>query len=77
MDPNLEQSASIIVKARDQLERALAELDAFWAARTGGVDAAASATHLRGAVTALDDLIGAVTREDVLDRVFAAFCVGK
>ena len=69
----------VVTRARHRaaLERALAELDAFWAARTGGVDAAASATHLRGAVTALDDLIGAVTREDVLDRVFAAFCVGK
>jgi tRNA modification GTPase len=69
----------VVTRARHRaaLERALAELDAFWAARTGGVDAAASATHLRGAVTALDDLIGAVTPEDVLDRVFAAFCVGK
>ena len=69
----------VVTRARHRaaLERALAELDAFWAARTGGVDAAASATHLRGAVTALDDLIGAVTPEDVLDRVFAEFCVGK
>ena len=69
----------VVTRARHRaaLERALAELDAFWAARTGGVDAAASATYLRGAVTALDDLIGAVTPEDVLDRVFAAFCVGK
>jgi len=33
--------------------------------------------HLRAAVLALDELIGAVTPEDVLDRVFAAFCVGK
>jgi len=26
---------------------------------------------------ALDDLIGVVTPDDVLDRVFASFCVGK
>jgi tRNA U34 5-carboxymethylaminomethyl modifying GTPase MnmE/TrmE len=32
---------------------------------------------LRSAVGALDDLIGVVTPEDVLDRVFASFCVGK
>lgn len=62
---------------RNALERAVHELDAFWSARTGGVDAAATATHLRAAVLALDDLIGVVTPEDVLDRVFAAFCVGK
>ncbi|MFN2572508.1 MAG: tRNA uridine-5-carboxymethylaminomethyl(34) synthesis GTPase MnmE [Gemmatimonadales bacterium] len=69
----------IVTRARHRaaLERALAELDQFWAARQARVDAAATATHLRATVTALDDLIGAVTPEDVLDRVFAAFCVGK
>jgi len=69
----------VVTRARHRaaLERALAELDAFDAARGRGVDAAATATHLRAAVTALDDLIGAVTPDDVLDRVFATFCVGK
>jgi tRNA modification GTPase len=69
----------VVTRARHRtaLERALAELEGFWSARTAGVDAAATATHLRAAVLALDDLIGAVTPEDVLDRVFAAFCVGK
>jgi len=62
---------------RDALERALAELDEFAAARAAGVEAAAAATHLRSAVLALDDLIGVVTPDDVLDRVFASFCVGK
>ncbi len=62
---------------RDALERALAEVDAFQAARVSGVDVAAAATHLRAAVGALDDLIGVVTPDDVLDRVFASFCVGK
>ena len=69
----------VVTRARHRtaLERALAELDAFWSARMAGVDAAATATHLRAAVLALDELIGAVTPDDVLDRVFAAFCVGK
>jgi len=69
----------VVTRARHRaaLERALAELDGFWAAREAGVDAAAAATHLRAAVAALDDLIGVVTPDDVLDRVFAAFCVGK
>jgi tRNA modification GTPase len=69
----------VVTRARHRaaLERAGAELDAFWAAREGGVDAAAAATHLRAAVTALDDLIGVVTPDDVLDRVFGTFCVGK
>jgi tRNA modification GTPase len=59
------------------LERALQELELFRAARERDVDAAATATHLRAAAGALDDLIGVVTPEDVLDRVFASFCVGK
>jgi tRNA modification GTPase len=69
----------VVTRARHRgaLERALAEVEAFHFARGSGVDAAAAATHLRAAVGALDDLIGVVTPDDVLDRVFASFCVGK
>jgi tRNA modification GTPase len=69
----------VVTRARHRtaLERALAEVEAFHAARAQDVDAAATATHLRAAVGALDDLIGVVTPDDVLDRVFASFCVGK
>jgi len=69
----------VVTRARHRaaLERAVAELDEFAAARAAGVEAAAAATHLRAAVLALDDLIGVVTPDDVLDRVFASFCVGK
>ncbi len=62
---------------RVALAEALRELDGFQAARHSGVDAAAAATHLVAAVGALDDLIGVVTPDDVLDRVFGSFCVGK
>ena len=69
----------VVTRARHRvaLERALAEIEAFWSARGEGLDAAAAATHLRASVGALDDLIGVVTPDDVLDRVFASFCVGK
>lgn len=36
-----------------------------------------AAVHLRTAVTQLEEMIGAVSVEDVLDRVFSSFCVGK
>lgn len=62
---------------REALERALGEVDAFRAARADGVELVAAATHLGAAVGALDALIGVVTPDDVLDRVFASFCVGK
>jgi tRNA modification GTPase len=43
----------------------------------GSGDAVLVAHHVREATTALDELVGAVDVEDVLDRVFANFCVGK
>jgi len=69
----------IVTRARHRaaLAEALRELEEFQAARARGVDAAATATHLVAAVGALDDLIGVVTPDDVLDRVFGSFCVGK
>jgi len=42
-----------------------------------GGDAVLAAHHVQEAVRALDSLIGLVDVEEVLDRVFAAFCVGK
>lgn len=42
-----------------------------------GVPAIVAAVHVRAAVGALDELIGAVSLDDVLDRLFAEFCVGK
>jgi tRNA modification GTPase len=64
-------------RQRLALEEARGEIDAFRKARMAGLDGVVAATHLRSAVTALDDVIGLVSTEDVLDRVFATFCVGK
>jgi tRNA U34 5-carboxymethylaminomethyl modifying GTPase MnmE/TrmE len=33
--------------------------------------------HVRSAIGALDELIGAIDSDDILGRVFATFCVGK
>jgi tRNA modification GTPase len=62
---------------RAALEVALRETEAFHHARASGVEAAVAAVHLQSAVRALEDIIGVVTTEDVLERVFASFCVGK
>src|SRR4029078_3926107 len=43
----------------------------------GELPAPVAAVHLRAATVALESLIGAVSTEDVLDRVFSSFCVGK
>jgi tRNA modification GTPase len=63
---------------RYAVARALEEVRAFrdrWSNRE--LPAPVAAVHLREAVTTLEDLIGAVDVEDVLDEVFRRFCVGK
>ncbi|MBI4419859.1 MAG: tRNA uridine-5-carboxymethylaminomethyl(34) synthesis GTPase MnmE, partial [Gemmatimonadetes bacterium] len=69
----------VVTRARHRaaLEKALAEVRGFAGARDRGIEGAVAATHLRAAVTALEGIIGVVTTDDVLDRVFATFCVGK
>lgn len=70
----------LVTRARHEaaLRRATDELCAFREAWSEGqLPAPVAATHLRAAVTALESLIGAVDVDDVLDRVFRTFCVGK
>ena len=62
---------------RRSLQQAQDEICSFGDARNAGLDGVVAATHLRAAVTALDDVIGVVTTDDVLDRVFGTFCIGK
>jgi tRNA modification GTPase len=60
------------------VELAVRELTAFqeqW--ESGSLPAPIAAVHIRAAIGALDELIGAVDAEDVLGRVFATFCIGK
>lgn len=60
------------------IRQARGEVAAFAEAwKQGSLPAPVAAVHLRSAVTALESLIGAVSTEDVLDRVFSSFCVGK
>jgi tRNA modification GTPase len=42
-----------------------------------GGDAVLAAHHVRDATSALEELLGVVDIEEVLDRVFGSFCVGK
>jgi tRNA modification GTPase len=57
---------------------ALGEIRAFRQAwQEGSVPAPVAAVHLRSAATALEDLIGGVDVDQILDEVFRRFCVGK
>jgi tRNA modification GTPase len=60
------------------ITQARSEIEAFAKAwREEELPAPVAAVHLRSATVALESLIGAVSTEDVLDRVFSSFCVGK
>jgi tRNA modification GTPase len=62
---------------RMALNAAGVELDAAQPFLGRDGDATLASHHVRRAILALDELIGVVDIEEVLDRVFAGFCVGK
>jgi tRNA modification GTPase len=59
----------------DALERARAELAAARAFLTDALEIAAE--HLRSAQTALSELTGELSSDDLLGEIFATFCIGK
>ncbi|HEX2091391.1 MAG TPA: hypothetical protein VHG28_03275, partial [Longimicrobiaceae bacterium] len=59
------------------LRRAREEVARFLDAWEEGIPAEFAATHLQAAAGALEELLGTIGTEDVLDRVFSQFCVGK
>jgi tRNA modification GTPase len=65
-----ERHRTALVRAQRALDEAAPHLD-----RSG--DAVLAAHHVREATAALDELLGTVDIEEVLDRVFGSFCVGK
>lgn len=53
------------------------EVAAFELGLREGLPAEVAATHLRAAESALEELVGLVSADDVLDVVFREFCIGK
>jgi tRNA modification GTPase len=65
------------LRHRTAIEAASRELGSARESLAGGQALELVAEHLRRACDALDDVSGATTAEDVLDRIFARFCLGK
>lgn len=65
------RQARALAEAREEL----AHFAAAW--RADALPATVAAVHVRAAVHALESLVGSVDVEDVLDRLFSTFCVGK
>lgn len=69
----------VLTRARQAraVGRALSEVRSFAAALRKGAGPEIAAAHLRVTESALEELVGVITGEEVLDRVFAEFCIGK
>lgn len=65
-----ERHRAALARAADSLSETAPHL-------SPGGDAVLAAHHVQEAVWALDALIGTVDVEEVLDRLFATFCIGK
>ncbi len=66
-----ERHRTAMQRASESLESARIELE-------GGPDRSElTAENLRSAIRALDSLVGRVDVEDLLDEIFASFCIGK
>ncbi|HEY9427776.1 MAG TPA: tRNA uridine-5-carboxymethylaminomethyl(34) synthesis GTPase MnmE [Gemmatimonadaceae bacterium] len=75
-----DRSAPLLTRERHRVavqsaREEVADFERAW--REGSLPATVAAVHLHAAATALESLIGGVDVEDVLDRVFSDFCVGK
>ncbi len=69
----------VLTRARqaNAMRRACEEVRAFRDALETAVPAEMAATHLKSAEGALEEVLGVVTTDDVLDVVFRDFCIGK
>lgn len=76
----IESDVPMLTNARHKqaLTRALREMEDFnlsW--NEENLPAPIASVHLRAAVYALEELIGTVDLNDILERLFSGFCVGK
>jgi tRNA modification GTPase len=58
------------MQAKESLDRALASV-------RSGLSPEFTAMDLRGALDGLGLIIGATYTEDILERIFSEFCIGK
>lgn len=78
-----------VVESRDQvpvvtrrrqaglLREAGSEIKAFGEALGSGIPAEVASAHLKSAESALEEILGVIAPDEVLDRVFREFCIGK
>lgn len=77
--PPAESHSAILGSARqrDAVRRALSSAEAAQVSLAGGESPEYGAAHVHDALDALADLVGETTADDVLNRIFSTFCIGK
>ena len=78
-DVQTENASEVLgsLRQRELVDRARKGAEAALAALRNGVSPEYAATHLHASLDALADVFGETTSEDVLQRVFSTFCIGK
>jgi tRNA modification GTPase len=76
---DLDAEAPVLTRARQAraVGRARDEVGAFCDALRNRIPAEVAAVHLREAEAALESVVGVVEGDEVLDRLFRSFCIGK
>lgn len=80
MKPSFEASEGVVVthvRHRVALERTEASLKESLASVEQGIEPEFVAIDLRGATDALGEIVGTISSDEVLDRIFSEFCIGK
>jgi len=65
------------IRQSEAVRRARDHVVAFVKALEGGTPVAVASAQLRPAETALEELLGLISTDEILDRVFSEFCIGK
>ena len=68
---------STAARSRDSLVRARDSLDRANESASAGLGDELTSLEIRDALDALGEIVGAVYTDDLLDRVFSRFCIGK
>lgn len=80
LGPSLEANDGLIItnlRHRLALERAMSCLDEALTSISSDIRPEFFAVDLRGASDALGEVVGDITSDDVLNRIFSEFCIGK
>lgn len=76
---NIESNTEAVTNIRhvNALERALASLNSFSAEMKNRTSPEFLSVELREALDAVGEIIGITTPDDILNRIFSSFCIGK